>query len=65
VLPSTTHLSGPIFEGVIAPAVRAFGELAPSLLVPVHCTGWKAVHQLAACVPEAFVQAAVGATIEL
>jgi 7,8-dihydropterin-6-yl-methyl-4-(beta-D-ribofuranosyl)aminobenzene 5'-phosphate synthase len=59
------HLSGPMFEPIIEPTVRAFDELAPSLLVPAHCTGWKAVHRLAARFPAAFVQAAVGTTIEL
>jgi 7,8-dihydropterin-6-yl-methyl-4-(beta-D-ribofuranosyl)aminobenzene 5'-phosphate synthase len=59
------HLSGPMFEGIIDPTVRAFDELAPSLLVPAHCTGWKAVHQLAARFPDAFVQSAVGTTVEL
>jgi 7,8-dihydropterin-6-yl-methyl-4-(beta-D-ribofuranosyl)aminobenzene 5'-phosphate synthase len=59
------HLSGPMFEAIIPATVRAFDELAPSLLVPAHCTGWKAVHQLAARFPEAFVQSAVGTTIEL
>jgi 7,8-dihydropterin-6-yl-methyl-4-(beta-D-ribofuranosyl)aminobenzene 5'-phosphate synthase len=59
------HLSGPMFEAIIAPTVHAFDELSPSLLMPAHCTGWKAVHQLAARFPEAFVQCAVGTTIEL
>jgi 7,8-dihydropterin-6-yl-methyl-4-(beta-D-ribofuranosyl)aminobenzene 5'-phosphate synthase len=59
------HLSGPMFETIIAPTVRAFDELSPSLLVPAHCTGWRAVHQLAARFPDAFVQSAVGTTIEL
>jgi 7,8-dihydropterin-6-yl-methyl-4-(beta-D-ribofuranosyl)aminobenzene 5'-phosphate synthase len=59
------HLSGPVFEAIIAPTVQALDELSPSLVVPAHCTGWKAVHQLAARFPEAFVQPAVGATIEL
>ena len=59
------HLSGPMFEAIIAPTVRAFDELSPSLVVPAHCTGWKAVHQLAARFPDAFVQSAVGTTIEL
>lgn len=59
------HLSGPMFEPIISPTVRAFDEFAPSLLVPAHCTGWKAVHQLAARFPDAFVQSAVGTTIEL
>ena len=59
------HLSGPMFEPIIGPTVHAFSELSPSLLVPAHCTGWRAVHQLAARFPDAFVQCAVGTTIEL
>jgi 7,8-dihydropterin-6-yl-methyl-4-(beta-D-ribofuranosyl)aminobenzene 5'-phosphate synthase len=59
------HLSGPMFEAIIGPTVEAFDELSPSLLVPAHCTGWKAVHQLAARFPDAFVQSAVGTTVEL
>jgi 7,8-dihydropterin-6-yl-methyl-4-(beta-D-ribofuranosyl)aminobenzene 5'-phosphate synthase len=59
------HLSGPMFEPIIAPTVRAFDELAPALLVPAHCTGWRAVHQLAAQFPDAFVQSTVGTTVEL
>jgi 7,8-dihydropterin-6-yl-methyl-4-(beta-D-ribofuranosyl)aminobenzene 5'-phosphate synthase len=45
--------------------VAAFDELAPSLLVPAHCTGWKVIHQLAGRFPEAFVARAVGSTIEV
>jgi 7,8-dihydropterin-6-yl-methyl-4-(beta-D-ribofuranosyl)aminobenzene 5'-phosphate synthase len=59
------HLSGPMFEPIITPTVRAFDELAPALLVPAHCTGWRAVHQLAARFPDAFVQSTVGTTVEL
>jgi 7,8-dihydropterin-6-yl-methyl-4-(beta-D-ribofuranosyl)aminobenzene 5'-phosphate synthase len=59
------HLSGPMFEPIITRTVRAFDELSPSLLVPTHCTGWKAVHQFAARFPDAFLQSAVGTTIEL
>ncbi len=59
------HLSGPMFEQIIKPTVDALSDLSPSLLVPAHCTGWKAVHQIAARFPEAFVPSAVGTTIEL
>jgi 7,8-dihydropterin-6-yl-methyl-4-(beta-D-ribofuranosyl)aminobenzene 5'-phosphate synthase len=59
------HLSGPMFEPIIGPTVDALAELSPSLLVPAHCTGWKAVHQLASRFPEAFVLSTVGTTIEL
>jgi 7,8-dihydropterin-6-yl-methyl-4-(beta-D-ribofuranosyl)aminobenzene 5'-phosphate synthase len=59
------HLSGPMFESIIEPTVDALTELSPSILVPAHCTGWKAVHRLAARFPEAFVLSTVGTTIEL
>jgi 7,8-dihydropterin-6-yl-methyl-4-(beta-D-ribofuranosyl)aminobenzene 5'-phosphate synthase len=54
-----------MFETIIAPTVDALSELSPGLLAPAHCTGWKAVHRLAAAFPDAFVQATVGMTIEL
>jgi 7,8-dihydropterin-6-yl-methyl-4-(beta-D-ribofuranosyl)aminobenzene 5'-phosphate synthase len=59
------HLSGPMFEPIIEPTVQALDALEPALLVPAHCTGWKAVHRLAARFPDAFVPSAVGTTIEL
>jgi 7,8-dihydropterin-6-yl-methyl-4-(beta-D-ribofuranosyl)aminobenzene 5'-phosphate synthase len=59
------HLSGPMFEPIIEPTVEAFAELAPALLAPAHCTGWKAVHRLAASFPDAFVMPTVGTTIEI
>jgi 7,8-dihydropterin-6-yl-methyl-4-(beta-D-ribofuranosyl)aminobenzene 5'-phosphate synthase len=59
------HLSGPMFETIIPPTVAAFDELSPALLVPAHCTGWKAVQQLATRFPDAFVPNAVGTTIEV
>lgn len=58
------HLSGPMFEPIIGPTVEALTELSPALLVPAHCTGWKALHQLATRFPEAFVLSTVGTTIE-
>jgi 7,8-dihydropterin-6-yl-methyl-4-(beta-D-ribofuranosyl)aminobenzene 5'-phosphate synthase len=59
------HLSGPMFEPMIEPTVDALAELDPSLLVPAHCTGWKAVHRIAARFPDAFVLSTVGTTITL
>jgi len=54
------HLTGPAFEPVIAPTVDALTELAPELIVPGHCTGWRAQHALAAMLPDAWVQTSVG-----
>ena len=59
------HLSGPMFEPIIEPTVDALGDLSPSLLVPAHCTGWRAVHRLATQFPDAFVMSTVGTTITL
>jgi 7,8-dihydropterin-6-yl-methyl-4-(beta-D-ribofuranosyl)aminobenzene 5'-phosphate synthase len=59
------HLSGPAFEPVIAPTVAALTELAPELIVPGHCTGWRAQHTLAAALPSAWVQTSVGTTCTL
>jgi 7,8-dihydropterin-6-yl-methyl-4-(beta-D-ribofuranosyl)aminobenzene 5'-phosphate synthase len=59
------HLTGPAFEPVIEPTVAALAELAPSLIVPAHCTGWRAQHRLAAALPDAFVPNAVGSTYTL
>ena len=59
------HLSGPAFEPIIAPTVAALTELAPELIVPGHCTGWRAQHALAATLPGAWVQTSVGTTYTL
>ena len=54
------HLSGAYFEPIIAPTCDALAELAPDHLVPCHCTGWRAIHMLAARMPDAFIQNSVG-----
>jgi 7,8-dihydropterin-6-yl-methyl-4-(beta-D-ribofuranosyl)aminobenzene 5'-phosphate synthase len=59
------HLSGPAFAPAIAPTVRAFEALSPDLVVPAHCTGWRAVDRIAAHLPHAFVPGAVGTTVDL
>lgn len=59
------HLGGPAFEPVIPPTVEALTELAPDLLVPGHCTGWRAQHALAAALPDAWVQSSTGTTYHL
>jgi 7,8-dihydropterin-6-yl-methyl-4-(beta-D-ribofuranosyl)aminobenzene 5'-phosphate synthase len=59
------HLSGPMFERIIDPTVDALAELSPGVLAPAHCTGWRAVHRLAARFPDAFVMTTVGTTIAL
>jgi 7,8-dihydropterin-6-yl-methyl-4-(beta-D-ribofuranosyl)aminobenzene 5'-phosphate synthase len=59
------HLGGSAFEPVIPPTVAALTELAPSLVVPGHCTGWRAQHALAAVLPDAWVQGSSGTAYRL
>ncbi|HKE92618.1 MAG TPA: MBL fold metallo-hydrolase [Gemmatimonadales bacterium] len=56
------HLTGRLFEPLIAPTVRALKEIGPKLIVPSHCTGWKATHEIARALPDAFVPNSVGTT---
>jgi 7,8-dihydropterin-6-yl-methyl-4-(beta-D-ribofuranosyl)aminobenzene 5'-phosphate synthase len=56
------HLTGRIFEPRIAPTVEALRQIGPQLIVPAHCTGWKAVHEIARVLPDAFVSNSVGTT---
>jgi 7,8-dihydropterin-6-yl-methyl-4-(beta-D-ribofuranosyl)aminobenzene 5'-phosphate synthase len=59
------HLSGPLFEPILGDTVAALADIAPDVLVPAHCTGWKATHAIAARMPDAFIQSAVGTTFAL
>jgi 7,8-dihydropterin-6-yl-methyl-4-(beta-D-ribofuranosyl)aminobenzene 5'-phosphate synthase len=54
------HLTGALFEKLIPLTVAALKELNPTLIVPAHCTGWKATHAFARELPEAFVPNSVG-----
>jgi 7,8-dihydropterin-6-yl-methyl-4-(beta-D-ribofuranosyl)aminobenzene 5'-phosphate synthase len=59
------HLSGALFEPIIADTVSALEQLAPDVIVPAHCTGWKATHAIARTLPAAFIQNSVGTTFHL
>ena len=56
------HLSGRAFEPIIAPTVAALTDLAPSVLVPGHCTGWRAQHALASALPDAWLVGSSGSS---
>ena len=57
------HLTGPIFEPIIQPTVQALKEFNPGVIVPQHCTGWKATHLIAREFPDAFTPNSVGTTM--
>ena len=56
------HLTGPLFEPIIGDTVGALEQLAPDVIIPAHCTGWKATHAIARHLPGAFIQNSVGTT---
>ena len=59
------HLSGPLFEPIIPPTIAALKEFRPRFVMPGHCTGWSATHQIARAMPDAFVPNSVGTTLLL
>jgi len=59
------HLNGPAFEPIIPTTVDHLIEFAPELLVAGHCTGWRAQHQMAAALPEAWLQGSSGSSYRL
>ncbi|HVB22834.1 MAG TPA: MBL fold metallo-hydrolase [Ktedonobacteraceae bacterium] len=59
------HLNGPLFEPIIPATIAALQEINPRYLIPGHCTGWVATHQIARALPEAFIANSVGTTLVL
>jgi 7,8-dihydropterin-6-yl-methyl-4-(beta-D-ribofuranosyl)aminobenzene 5'-phosphate synthase len=54
------HLQGPAFEPLIPRVLDDLAELKPGVLVPAHCTGWRAGHAMAARFGEAYIPNNVG-----
>lgn len=54
------HLSGAFFEPIIEDTIKDLKKLGPKVLVPMHCTGWKAIHRFSEEFPEAFILNSVG-----
>jgi 7,8-dihydropterin-6-yl-methyl-4-(beta-D-ribofuranosyl)aminobenzene 5'-phosphate synthase len=59
------HLNGPMFEPLIPRVLDDLAAMEPSVLVPAHCTGWRAQHAMAARFPAAFVPNTVGTSFYL
>lgn len=56
------HLTGPLFEPIIDPTIEAMKKIAPDFVVPMHCTGWKAINRFAEKMAEQFLLNVVGTT---
>jgi 7,8-dihydropterin-6-yl-methyl-4-(beta-D-ribofuranosyl)aminobenzene 5'-phosphate synthase len=59
------HLSGPAFEPLIPRVLDDLAAMEPGVLVPAHCTGWRAQHAMSARLPAAFVPNSVGTSFHL
>lgn len=54
------HLSGPAYEKSMEQTIDAIKEMNPEVIVPMHCTGWKAINRFSETFPEAFTLNSVG-----
>jgi 7,8-dihydropterin-6-yl-methyl-4-(beta-D-ribofuranosyl)aminobenzene 5'-phosphate synthase len=57
------HLTGGIFEKVIPQTIQDVAAIHPDVIVPGHCTGWRAMHLISREMPDAYVQGSVGTRI--
>jgi 7,8-dihydropterin-6-yl-methyl-4-(beta-D-ribofuranosyl)aminobenzene 5'-phosphate synthase len=56
------HLTGQIFDPIIGPTIEEMKKINPDFVVPMHCTGWKAINQFAALMPQQLLLNTVGTT---
>ncbi|HTE85698.1 MAG TPA: MBL fold metallo-hydrolase, partial [Dehalococcoidia bacterium] len=59
------HLGGPLFEPLIERTCADLLALEPALVVPAHCTGWRAQYAMAGVFGERYVPNSVGSRFEL
>ena len=59
------HLTGALFEPIIPQTVEALRQINPAVVVPAHCTGWRATQRIAQALPEAYTPNSVGTTFKL
>ncbi len=59
------HLGGSVFEPIIPPTIEEMRKFSPGVLVPTHCTGWKAMVAFQQNFPDAFILNSVGSTIAI
>ena len=59
------HLTGSLFEPIIPATIEALKKINPRYVVPGHCSGWSATHQIARAMPAAFIPNSVGTNFVL
>lgn len=58
------HLTGGLFEPILPATMDDLVEISPEIIVPGHCTGWKATHAVARALPDAYAASNVGTTFK-
>jgi 7,8-dihydropterin-6-yl-methyl-4-(beta-D-ribofuranosyl)aminobenzene 5'-phosphate synthase len=56
------HLTGPVFEPIVGPTIEEMKKIDPDYVVPMHCTGWRAINQFAKEMAGQFILNSVGTT---
>ncbi len=56
------HLTGRLFDPMIAPTIEEMKRIQPTYVVPMHCTGWNAITRFAKEMPQQFLLNTVGTT---
>lgn len=59
------HLSGPFFEKIHDNTIEELKTFEPDVIMPMHCTGWKATHRFQKEFPKSFVLSSVGSKLVL
>ena len=57
------HLTGALFERIIPLTIEELVTMGVDVLVPGHCSGWKAQQELAHRLPAAYIPSNVGSTV--
>ena len=59
------HLSGPFFEKIHDETFEELKKFDPDVILPMHCTGWKAIQRISEEFPLGFVLNSVGSKMTL
>lgn len=59
------HLANDPTGDLVENTIRGLRKADPDFLMPMHCTGWKAIRRIADAFPSAFALSSVGTTVSL
>lgn len=59
------HLTGPFFEKIHDETIKELKKMEPAVIMPMHCTGWKAVQKFQKEFASNFVLNSVGSKLTL